>query len=86
MAPTPEQHRAMHALWREANVTDRADRLALTAAVVGRTVGSSNDLTEAEAEALISYMRQLKAGGTLAAKAAGFLDRGQDGGLHADCP
>lgn len=73
--PTAEQHRAMHALWREAGIADRPARLALAGAVVGRPIGSSNDLTEVEAEALISYMRDLKREGTLAGKAAAFLAR-----------
>jgi hypothetical protein len=73
--PTQAQHRAMHALWREAGVVDRAARLALTGAVVGRRLGSSTELTEAEADQLIAYMRQLKDDGVLAERAAGFLGR-----------
>jgi hypothetical protein len=75
MSPTPAQHRQMHALWREAGVTDRAARLALTGAAVGRQVGSSDDLTEDEAARLIEYMRQLQRDGVLVDRTAGFLRR-----------
>jgi hypothetical protein len=71
--PTPAQHRRMHALWRKAGVTDRAARLALTSAAIGRSVTTSNGLTEDEAEQLITYMSQLQSEGRLADAAAGYL-------------
>jgi len=73
--PTQQQHRSMHALWRQAGVTDRADRLALAGAAVGRTLATSNDLSEAEADALIAYMRRLHRDGRLATTAIAFLTR-----------
>jgi hypothetical protein len=73
--PTQQQHRAMHALWREAGVTDRADRLALAGASVGRPLATSNDLSEAEADELIAYMRRLNRAGLLATTASAFLAR-----------
>jgi hypothetical protein len=72
-SPTQRQHRAMHALWREAGITDRAARLALTAAAIRRHIASSAELTHAEADALLVYMRALKRAGTLADTAAAFL-------------
>lgn len=73
MAPTPLQHRTMHRAWRMAGVSDRGDRLALTGAVVKRTIASSSDLTEAEAERVVRYQRWLIARGQLAAAAARWL-------------
>jgi len=49
----------MHVLWRLAGVTDRAQRLALTARAVGRPLVTSSDLTEREADVLITYMQEL---------------------------
>jgi hypothetical protein len=66
IGPTLAQHRRMHALWREAGVTDRADRLALTSRVVGRTVTSSKELTATEASRLTGYMQDLADHGELA--------------------
>jgi Protein of unknown function (DUF4031) len=73
--PTQHQHRAMHALWRQAGITDRSARLALAGAAAGRTLASSNDLSEAEADALIAYMRRLNRTGLLATTATAFLAR-----------
>jgi hypothetical protein len=72
--PTGGQHRKMHALWREAGVTDRADRLALTGQIVRRELATSNDLDSREAAAVIEYLDQLSDDGTLARRAAGWLD------------
>jgi len=86
--PTARQHRAMHALWRQAGVTDRADRLALAAAAVGRPLATSNDLTTAETEALLGYMRRLHRAGRLAATVAAFLARPRpaaDGSPDPEC-
>lgn len=71
--PTVPQHRAMHALWRQAGVLDRADRLALTGAVVGRELASSNDLTAAEADQVIAYQWRLHDDGRLASTARTYL-------------
>lgn len=67
------QHRHMHALWRTAGVTDRDQRLALTAAAIGREVTTSADLTATEADQLIDYMRILDQHGVLAQRAGEYL-------------
>lgn len=64
--PTLAQHRRMHALWREAGVTDRGERLALTSRAVGREVTSSKELTIEEATRLAGYMQDLADHGELA--------------------
>ena len=71
--PTPAQHRRMHVLWRLAGVTDRAERLALTARAVDRDLVTSSDLTEREAEVLITYMQGLDDRGALWGTAQGWL-------------
>lgn len=73
MSPTPAQHRWMHVLWRLAGVTDRAERLALTSRAVGRGLVSSRDLTEREADVLITYMQGLDDRGALWSSAQGWL-------------
>lgn len=71
--PTPAQHRRMHVLWRLAGVTDRADRLALTAAIVGRVLVTSNDLKDWEAAGVIRYMQGLDDRGALYSTAQRWL-------------
>lgn len=73
MSPTPAQHRRMHVLWRLAGVTDRADRLALTAALARRPLATSNDLEGWEADRLIGYMQGLDDAGQLHATAQRWL-------------
>jgi AAA domain-containing protein len=51
-----KQHRHMHALWRQAAITDRDERLAYTTEWLGRQVESSKDLTVSEADRLISKL------------------------------
>jgi len=75
MSPTPQQHRRMHVLWRLAGVTDRADRLALTAAIFRRPLATSNDLEGWEADRLIRYMTGLDDRGELYVKAQAWLAR-----------
>lgn len=71
--PTRWQHRRMHALWRSAEITDRADRLALTGAIVGRRLSTSNALTMAEADRVIEYLTGKDNAGLLAEAAARWL-------------
>lgn len=71
--PTQAQHRRMHALWRTAGVTTRADRLALTTAVTGRAITTSAQLTPAEADRLITYMTELDQAGSLRDTVARWL-------------
>lgn len=63
----------MHRLWRLAGVTERRDRLALTGAIVGRSLATSDELTLAEATAVLRYMRRLDRANQLAGKAAAWL-------------
>lgn len=65
----------MHRLWNLARVAERADRLALTAAIVGRRVESSNELTPMEARRVLTYLQQLDDEGSLAHRAAAYLEQ-----------
>jgi hypothetical protein len=53
---TDAQKRKMHALFNEHDIKDRGDRLAYTVDCIGREVGSSNELTKAEAAKLIDEL------------------------------
>lgn len=75
MSPTAAQHRRMHVMWRLAGVADRADRLALTSAIVGRALVTSSDLEEWEAAGVIRYMQRMDDRGELAWRAAEWLSR-----------
>lgn len=86
--PSPAQHRRMHVLWRLAGVGARADRLLLTAAIVGRPLVTSSDLSEREAARVIRYMEALDHLGELESKAAEWLaahrnEWGQENGESA---
>lgn len=63
----------MHVLWRSAGVADRADRLALTTAIVGRPLVTSNDLEDWEAAIVVRYMQRMDDRGELAGRAAEWL-------------
>lgn len=51
-----KQHRRMHALWRDAGIADRDERLAYTAEWIGREVESSKELTAGDADRLIAKL------------------------------
>lgn len=55
---TEGQRRKMHALFRERGVTEREPRLAYVSTVARRTVATSNELTEAEADAVLDALEQ----------------------------
>lgn len=57
-AITPNQMKAMHASFNDAGITDRDERLAYTAGVLGRPVESSKDLTRVEAGQVIDELRK----------------------------
>lgn len=77
---TADQHAHMHVLWAKAGITDRAQRLALTSAAVGREIDTSADLTRREASRLIDYMLYLDAAGALEDRAREYLaDRAKAG-------
>ncbi len=71
--PSSAQHRRMHALWRQAGITDRADRLALTGRAIGRRIESSNDMTDKEAFRVLDYMQGLAEAGRLREAALSWL-------------
>lgn len=52
-----DHHKRMHALWREADITDRDERLKFTAEIVGRPIESSSTLTAGEAEQVVSRLQ-----------------------------
>lgn len=54
------QNRKMHALFREAQISDRADRLAVTSAILGFQLDTSAHLTLPEANRLIDTMERWK--------------------------
>lgn len=60
---TPAQNRLMHALFREAQVTEPEDRLHLTGLLLNRDLDTSKGLTVADAKAVIDAMENLKASG-----------------------
>lgn len=72
--PSQKQHRAAHRLWHLAGVVDRAERLALTAAIVHRPLTTSSDLTSIEALEVVDYMQCLHDAGELHDRAAWWLD------------
>lgn len=57
------QNRKMHALFREAEVTDRADRLYVTGLLLDRDLDTSKGLTSADAQSVIDALLRLKEGG-----------------------
>ena len=61
------QRRKMMALFGQAEITDRAERLMYVADVIGREVETTNDLTDAEVSAVVgkleSFLKQLEPAG-----------------------
>lgn len=53
---TPPQMRKMHAIFNQVGITDRAHRLEATRAIVGRDIGSANELTKTEAITLLDTL------------------------------
>lgn len=58
-----EQNKMMHALFREADVTDRDERLKLTGLLLGRQLDTSKGLTVADASAIIDALVTLQNAG-----------------------
>lgn len=71
--PTAAQNRKMHALFREADITDRSDRLRLTSIVTGRDITTSSGLTRDEASTLIDQLEGWNVDGHLADHVAAIL-------------
>lgn len=58
-SPSEQQHKRMHGLWREAGeFEDRDARLNFTREIVGRDIGSSSELTAAEADKVIDHLQR----------------------------
>ena len=60
--PTHPQMAKMHALFNKVGWPDREDRLRAVAAIIGRQVGSSKELTRAEASVVIDTLELVAAG------------------------
>ena len=64
--PTPDeplnkdQQKAMHASFNKLDIKDRAERLHITQAIIGRDIASSNDLTKREASTLLDALAHCK--------------------------
>lgn len=56
---TDTQRRRIMAQFRECGITDRGERLRYAAQVISRKIGSSNELTEREADALAADLERL---------------------------
>lgn len=55
-----DQQKKMHATFNELGIKDRAERLHISTAIVGRELASSNDLTMREASTLIDALTRCK--------------------------
>lgn len=60
---TPEQNRMMHALFREAQIEERGDRLRLTGLLLNRPLDTSKGLTVTDATVVIDALVQLQSSG-----------------------
>ena len=56
---TAAQSTMLHAMFNSIGVKDRAERLAITAQVIGHNITTSNDLTKAEATQVIDHLQNL---------------------------
>lgn len=63
--PTAAMNRRMHALFRDAGLTDRDDRLTVTGIILGYRLDTSTDLTKSEASRLIDKLEEWSAAGEL---------------------
>lgn len=54
--PSEAQNRLMHRMFGDLGITDRAERLEFTSAIVGRVLTSSTELTRGDASRLIDHM------------------------------
>ncbi|MDQ2628391.1 MAG: hypothetical protein M3Y90_15535, partial [Actinomycetota bacterium] len=68
------QNRKMHALFREAQITERADRLAVTSAILGFQLDTSAHLTLSEANTLIDTLERWKQDGVTDTKVRDVLN------------
>lgn len=71
---TSAQNRMMHALFREAEVEDRADRLELTGLILDRALESSAELTVADAKVVIDALSQLKSSDNFPAAVTAYIN------------
>lgn len=71
---TTAQNRMMHALFREAQIDDRDDRLHLTGVILNRRLDTSAGLTVDDARTVIDTLSELKASGDLPAAVTALLN------------
>jgi hypothetical protein len=70
--PSQAQNRKMHALFRDAGITDRDDRLTLTSELLGFTINSSSAMTKSDANKVIDALENAD---DLSALCTGLLNR-----------
>lgn len=63
--PTAPMNRKMHALFRDADLTDRDDRLTVTSMILGYKIDTSANLTKSEASRLIDKLEEWQQNGEL---------------------
>lgn len=73
--PTGPMNKKMHVLFRDAGLTDRDDRLAVTSAILGFTVDTSSGLTKSEGKKLIDTLDQWQTSGELEDQVTEILNR-----------
>lgn len=71
---SPAQNRKMHALFREAQISERGDRLAVTSHILGFQLDTSAHLTLSEANKLIDTMERWKQEGVTDTKVRDVLN------------
>lgn len=74
---TAAQNRKMHALFAEADITERDDRLRLSSILLGRELDTSAGLTKHDANKVIDHLEQWAKDGHLADHAAAVLHGGE---------
>lgn len=75
--PTAAMNRKMHALFREAGVTDRDDRLAVTSAILGRRINTSDDIVKSDSSRLIDKLEEWAAADETEDMVRGILNQAQ---------
>lgn len=73
-APAPLV-RCMFALFREGGVEDRARRLSVASFITWRTIGSVDELSEADIRAIVGTLEYWKASGHIAYRCGRIADR-----------
>lgn len=77
-AATTAQNRKMHVLFKEAEVTERHDRLKLVSIILGRELATSKGLSKDDANSIIDHLERWSGEGHLADHVAAVLYGGQE--------